>query len=194
MASASASTCNMLWQMLKSCNFSLSVFFLAFNFAYHTNKAPYHKSLRQARIQWPWHLWLISLLKLLNRIQRYLTGSKISKSSTKFVSFGPSENKMAALSSAWLRHFPLLLWNHLRNSTIPDKKQDLKILYQVCVSRADRKKKLIRWPPCWLRHFPLLGNRTTEFNETWQEARYQSPLQSLCFSDQSEKQDGRPGL
>ena len=40
----------------------------------------------------------------------------------------------------------------------------------------------------------LLWNRWTEFNETWQEARSQRPLQSLCFSGRSEKQDGRPGL
>ena len=33
-----------------------------------------------------------------------------------------------------------------------------------------------------------------EFNETWLEARSQSPLPSLCFSGRSEKQDGRPGL
>ena len=47
----------------------------------------------------------------------------------------------------------------------------------------------------WLRHFRLLLlNRWTEFNETWQEARSQCPLPSLCFSGRSEKQDGRPGL
>ena len=46
----------MLGQMLKSLNFSFSVLFFAFNFAYYTNKAPYNKSSRQARIQWPWHL------------------------------------------------------------------------------------------------------------------------------------------
>ena len=34
----------------------------------------------------------------------------------------------------------------------------------------------------------------TEFNKTWQEARSQRPPQSLCFSDRSEIQDGRPGL
>ena len=44
---------------VKSWNFSLSVFFLTFKFAYHTNKAPYNKSLRQARIRWLWHLWLM---------------------------------------------------------------------------------------------------------------------------------------
>ena len=47
----------------------------------------------------------------------------------------------------------------------------------------------------WLRHFRLLlWNRWTEFNETWQEARSQRLLLSLCFSGRSEKQDGRPGL
>ena len=33
-----------------------------------------------------------------------------------------------------------------------------------------------------------------EFNKTVQEARSKSPLPSLCFSGQSKKQDGRPGL
>ena len=44
-------------------------------------------------------------------------------------------------------------------------------------------------------HFPLLPwNHWTEFNKTWQEARSQLPLPSLCFSGGSEKQDGCPGL
>ena len=44
-------------------------------------------------------------------------------------------------------------------------------------------------------HFRLLlWNCWTEFNETWQEARSQRPLQSLWFLARSEKQDGRPGL
>ena len=34
-------------------------FFLHFNFAYHINKAPYNKSLQQARIGWLWHLWFL---------------------------------------------------------------------------------------------------------------------------------------
>ena len=47
----------------------------------------------------------------------------------------------------------------------------------------------------WLRHFRLLlWNLWTEFNETWQEARSQHPVPSLCFSGRSEKQYGRPGL
>ena len=36
---------------------SLWLFLLLVSFAYHTNKAPYNKSLRQARIRWLWHLW-----------------------------------------------------------------------------------------------------------------------------------------
>ena len=82
-----------------------------------------------------------------------------------------------------------------QNSTKLDRKQDLNALYQVCVFRADRKNKMAALASDWLRHFRLLlWNRWTEFNETWQEARSQSPLQSLCFSGRSEKQDGRPGL
>ena len=45
-----------------------------------------------------------------------------------------------------------------------------------------------------LRHFWLLWNGLTEFNETWQEAKSQRPLPSLCFSGWSEKQDGCPCL
>ena len=47
----------------------------------------------------------------------------------------------------------------------------------------------------WLRYFWLfLWNSWTEFNETWQEARSQYPLASLCFSGRSEKRDSRHGL
>ena len=82
-----------------------------------------------------------------------------------------------------------------RNSTKLDRKQDLNALYQVCVFRADRKNKMAALASDWLRHFRLLlWNRWTEFNETWQKARSQRPVPSLCFSGWSEKQDGRPGL
>ena len=91
-----------------------------------------------------------------------------------------------------------------RNSTKLDRKQDLNVLYQVCVFWADRKNKMAALASDWLRHFQhklgrghwdlLLWNRWTEFNETWQEARSQCPLPSLCFSGRSEKQDGRPSL
>ena len=82
-----------------------------------------------------------------------------------------------------------------RNSTKLDRKQDLSVLYQVCVFWVDRKNKMAALASDWLRHFRLLlWNRWTEFNETWQEARSQCPLSSLCFLGRSEKQDGRPGL
>ena len=146
-------------------------------------------------------LWLAetfstSPLKPLNGIQRNLTGSKISKSSTKFVFFG-------RIGKTRWPPWPLIGWDIFdyssetvaRNSTKLDRKQDLNILYQVCVFRADRKNKMAALASDWLRHFQLLlWNYRTEFNETWQEASSQRPLPSLCFSGRSEKQDGRPGL
>ena len=82
-----------------------------------------------------------------------------------------------------------------RNSTKLYRKQDLNALYLVCVFRADRKNKMAALASDWLRHFRLLlWNRWTEFKETWQEARSQHPLPSLCFSGWSEKQNGSPSL
>ena len=147
-------------------------------------------------------LWLAeafstSPLKPLNRIQRNLIGSKISMSSTKFVFFGPIKKKTRR--TPW----PLIGWDIFdfsseiveRNSKELDRKQDLNVLYQVCVFQADRKYKMTTMASDWLRHFRLLlWNRWTEFNETWQEARSQRPLPSLCFSGRSEKQNGRPNL
>ena len=146
-------------------------------------------------------LWLAetfstSSLKPLNRIQGNLTGSKISTSSTKFVFFGP-------IGKTRWPPWPLIGWYIFgfssetpeRNSRKLDRKQDLNVLYQVCVFRADRKNKMAALASDWLIHFRLLlWNPWTEFNETWQEARSQYPLPSLCFSGRSEKQDGRPGL
>ena len=82
-----------------------------------------------------------------------------------------------------------------QNSTKLDGKQDLNVLYQVCVFRTyPKKNKMATLASYWLRHFRLLlWNRWKEFNKTWQEARSQH-LPSLCFSGQSEKQDGCPGI
>ena len=105
------------------------------------------------------------------------------------------KNKMAALASDWLRHFDFSSETAERNSTKLDREQDLKALYQFCVFRADPKNKMAALASDWLRHFRLLlWNRWMEFNETWQKARSQCPLPSLCFSGRSKKQDGRPGL
>ena len=146
-------------------------------------------------------LWLAEIfstspLKQLNRIQRNLTGSKISTPSTKFVFFGP-------IGKAIWPPWPLIGRDIFGfssetaepNSTKFDRKQDPKALYQVCVFQADRKNKMAVLASDWLRHFRLLlWNHWKEFNESWQEARSQRPLPSLCFSGRSEKQDGRPGL
>ena len=146
-------------------------------------------------------LWLAetfstSPLKPLNGIQWNLTGRKISTSSTKFVFFGP-------IGKTEWPPWTLIGWDIFdfssetaeRNSTKLDRKQDLNVLYQVCVFRADRKNKMATLASDRLRHFQLLfWNHGTEFNETWQEARSQHPPPSLCFPGRSEKQDGRPGL
>ena len=100
-------------------------------------------------------LWLAetfstSPLKPLNGIQRNLTGSKISTSSTKFVFFG-------LIGKTRWPPCPLIRWDIFdfssetaeRHLTKLDRKEDLNVLYQVCVFRADRKT---RWPP-----WPLIG-------------------------------------
>ena len=139
-------------------------------------------------------LWLAetfstSPLKPLNGIQRNLTWSKISMSSTKFVFFGPIRK------TRW-PPWPLIGWDIFdfssettrRNSTKLDRKQDLNVLYQVCVFRADQKNKMAAPSSDWLRHFRLLlWNYSMEFNETWQVARSQRPLPSLCFYGTIEK-------
>ena len=146
-------------------------------------------------------LWLTetfstSPLKSLKGILRNLTGSKITTSSTKFVFFGPIRK------TRW-PPWPPIDWDIFdfsfetaeRNSKKLDRMQDYNVLYQVCVFRADQKNKMAALASDWLRHFRLLlWNHWIEFNETWQEARSQRLLPSLCFSGQSEKQDGRPGL
>ena len=80
-----------------------------------------------------------------------------------------------------------------RNSTKLDRKQDLNVLYLVCVFGADRKNKLAALTPDWLRHFRLLWNCWTEFKETWQEARSQHLLPSFCFSGRWVNKNFRPG-
>ena len=133
-------------------------------------------------------LWLdetfsTSSLKPLNRIQPNLTGSKISTSSTKFVFFGP-------IGKTRWPPWPLIGWDIFdfssetteQNSTKLDRKQDLNVLYRVCVFLAHPKNRMAALASDWMRHFRLLlWNRWTEFNETWQEARSQRPLLSLCF-------------
>ena len=145
---------------------------------------------------WLAETFLTSPLKPLNRIQQNLTEGKISTPSTKFVFFEP-------IGKTRWPPWPLIGWDIFdfssetaeRNSRKLDRKQDLNALYGVCVFRSDRKNKMAALASDWLRHFRLLlWNRWTELKETWQEARSQRPLPSLCFSGRLEKQDGRLGL
>ena len=101
-------------------------------------------------------LWLAetfstSPLELLNGIQQNLTGSKISMSSTKLVFFGPiGKIRWPAWPLSGWEIFDFSSETAERNSTELDRKQDLNVLYQVCVFWADRKT---RWLPrpliCW---------------------------------------------
>ena len=77
------------------------------------------------------------------------------------------------------------------NSTKLDRKQLSKISISSTKFVFFRLIGKTRWPPRPL--FQLLWNNWIEFNETWQEARSQCLLPSLCFSGRSEKQDGCPG-
>ena len=96
-------------------------------------------------------------LKPLNGIQRNLTGSKTSTFSTMFVFWGRLE-KQDGRPGLWLAEIlsSSLLKPLKRNSTKIDRKQDLNVLYQVCVFPAEWKNKLAALASDWLRHFPLL--------------------------------------
>ena len=117
-------------------------------------------------------------------------------SSTKFVFFGP-------IGKTRWPPWPLIGWDLLdfssetaeQNSTKLERKQDFKVLYQVCVFQADRKNKMAALPSDWLRHFRLLlRTRSTEFNETWHEARSQRPLQNSCFGGGADRKNKMAAL
>ena len=100
-----------------------------------------------------------SHFRLLLWIRPNLTGSKFSTSSTKFVFFGP-------IGKTKWPPWPLICWDIFdfssetteRNSTKLDRKQDLNVLYQVCVFRPIGKTRLPPWP--------LIGWDIFDFSET----------------------------
>ena len=106
---------------------------------------------------WLAETFLTSPLNPLNGIQRNLTGSKISKPSTKYVFFGPiGKTRWPPWPLIGRDIFDFSSETAERNSTEVDRKQDLKALYQVCVFRANRKKKMAAPASDWPRHFRLL--------------------------------------
>ena len=146
-------------------------------------------------------LWLAetfstSPLKPLNRIQRNLIGSKISKPFTKFVFFG-------LIGKTRWPPWPLIGWDIFdfseesaeRNSTKLDRKQALNAFYHVCVFRPIGKKQNGRpWPLIGWDIFDF-SSETAERNSTKLDRKQDlNALYQVCFSGGSEKQYGRAGL
>ena len=110
------------------------------------------------------------------------------------------KNKMAAQASDWLRQVGLLSWNRWTEfKETWNKARSRRLPPSLCFpsqrNSKNRKNKMAAAASDRLRHFRhLFWNRWTQFNETWQEARSQCPLTSLCFSGRSEKQNGRRGI
>ena len=93
-----------------------------------------------------------SPLKPLNGIQRNLTGSKISMSFIKFVFFGPiGKTRWPPWPLIGLDIFEFSSETAEQNSAKLDRKQDLKVLYQICGVFFGPIGKT-RWPPR-----PLIG-------------------------------------
>ena len=105
----------------------------------------------------------------------------------------------------WLLR-PLIGWNIFdfssetteQNSMKLDRKQDLNVVYQVCVFHPGQSLKkggtlysgaryVALWASCFCNH-------CMAFIKTWQEANTSSLLQSLCFLDLYVKKNGKPDL
>ena len=144
-------------------------------------------------------LWLAETfstsLKLLNRIQRNLTGSQISTTSSKCVVFWPIRK------TRW-PPWPLICWDIFdfssetaeRNSMKLYRKQELTVLYQFCVFRRIGKT---RWPPWSLIGWDIFdfSSETAERNTMkLDRKRDLNVLYQVCvFSGRSENKNGRPG-
>ena len=119
--------------------------------------------------------------------------------STKFVFFG------SIRKTRWLL-WPLIGWNIFdfssetteQNSMKLDRKQDLNVVYQVCVFHPSQSLKkggtlysgagyVALWASCFCNH-------CMAFIKTWQEANTSSLLQSLCFLDLYVNKNGKPDL
>ena len=131
---------------------------------------------------WSAETFSTSPLNPLNRIQQNLTGSKISTSSTNFVFFGPIGK------TRWLP-WPLISWDISKFSSKPLNG----IQWNMTGSKISTSSaKFVFFRPIgktkWLPGLSVtetfqffLWNHWMEINESWQEARSQHPLPSLCF-------------
>ena len=123
-------------------------------------------------------------LLLWSGIQRILTGSKISTSSTKFVLIGPIEKKQDGRSASyWLRHFRLLLWNHWMefNETWKEARSQRPLPSLWFSGRSERQDG--HPVSDWLRHSQLLlCDRYLEFNELGRKQDLNVLYQGCVFS------------
>ena len=146
-------------------------------------------------------LWLpenfsTSLMKLLNGIQWHSTGSKISKSSTKLVFFGLiGKTRWPPQPLIGRDIFDFFSETAEQNSTKLDRKDDLNVLYQVCVFWVDRKNKMAAQTSNWPRHFRLLfWNRWTENRRNLTGSKISTSFtKSVFFGPIGKKKDGRHG-
>ena len=165
-----------------------------------SNKFMFFGSIGGTR--WPPGLWFAETFSTfppwpLNKIQRNLTGSKISMSSTNFVLFGPMKKGSPGL---WLAEafstFPLWPLNKIQRNLTASKISMSSTNFVLFgpmkkgspgLWLAETFSTFTLWPLNRIQR-NLTGSKISKsstkfvlFDETWQEARYQRPLQSLCF-------------
>ena len=125
-----------------------------------------------------------------------LIGSKISKSSTTFVFCGTiGKTRWPSWTLIGWDIFDFSSETAERNSTKLYRKQDLNLLYQVCVFWADRKNKMATLASDWLRLFEF-SSETAERNSMKLDRKQELNVlyQVSVFRADRKKQDGRPGF
>ena len=117
-------------------------------------------------------------------------------SSTKFVFFRP-------IGKTWWSPWPLIGWDIFdfssetaeQNLRKLDRKQDLNVLYQVWVFRADRENKMAALASDWLRHFSI--SPLKQLNGIWQNltgSKISMSATKFVFNGLIRKLRWRPGL
>ena len=131
-------------------------------------------------------LWLAetfstSPLKPVKVIQRNLTESKISTSSTKFVFIGPiGKTKWPPWHLIGWDIFDFSSETAERNSTKLDRKQDINAHYEVCVYQVDRKNKMATLASDWLRHFDFFSETAERSSTKLDRNQVLNVLNQVC--------------